>query len=189
MKVNTFFHGVAENSISKIWQCAEDCLHLQCSTYCQADEPAKTSPCGIFYVLTDSHKYKFRPSWLLNGATAWQGVEQRGAELFSFLKNQMFNIMQSVQETMFAANKASAIREKASVWLESKCEFASQLLGCKVSNLAFAGSQAGGALLAVAIVLCLDGIAEYGWAMCCLLLAAHCILPLVREFAKEGGAE
>lgn len=82
----------------------------------------------------------------------------------------------------------SRARERAGAWLSCRCLFASRLLGCAVSNLAVAGSQAGGALLAAAVVLCSDGVREYGWAMCCGLLAWRCIAPLVREFKREGGA-
>lgn len=76
---------------------------------------------------------------------------------------------------------------RAQAWLSARCEFPSRLLGCTVSRLAVIGSQLCGALLALAVVLCLDGIAEYGWAATCLLLAARCGAPIVKEFIKEGG--
>lgn len=82
----------------------------------------------------------------------------------------------------------SRARERAGAWLSCRCEFASRLLGCAVSNLAVAGSSAGGALLAVAVWLCSDDVCEYGWAACCGLLAWRCCAPLVREFKREGGA-
>lgn len=82
----------------------------------------------------------------------------------------------------------SRARERAAQWRSLRCEFASRLLGRAVSNLAVAGSQAAGALLAVAVVLCSDGVREYGWAMCCGLLAGRCLRPLARELKKEGGA-
>lgn len=89
--------------------------------------------------------------------------------------------------TIPAPGQGIQLAERAQAWLPARCEFPSRLLGCTVSNLAFAGSQLCSALLALATFLCLDGIAEYGWAACCLLLAVRYGAPLVKEFMKEGG--
>lgn len=88
---------------------------------------------------------------------------------------------------MFAANKASAIREKASAWLNSKCETFSEIMGCALTRRAVVGAAVCGLLLAVAVVLASDAIRQYGWAALGLYVAMQCAAPMVREIAKEGG--
>ena len=84
------------------------------------------------------------------------------------------------------APKAGTIKEKAAQWLFSRSEFISQLMGCTVSNLAFACSQLAALLAASGLILATDGVREYGWAAFCLLLAVRLSLPMVKEY-KEGG--
>lgn len=94
-----------------------------------------------------------------------------------------------LESSILLAPKASAIREKAVRWLSSRCELVSQLTGCTVTNLSFVLSQAAGVLAAVAVVLCTDGVAEYGWAALCGAEAVRLARPMVKELkGQEGGA-
>lgn len=82
-----------------------------------------------------------------------------------------------------------SLRTAAALWLARRNETVSQLVGCTVTNHSFVLSQAAGMLLAVAVVLCTDGVAEYGWAALCAMEAVRLALPMVKELKRqEGGA-
>lgn len=82
-----------------------------------------------------------------------------------------------------------SLRTAAALWLSRRNETISQLTGCTVTNLSFVLSQAAGVLAAVAVVLCTDGVAEYGWATLCAAQAVRLALPIVKELKRqEGGA-
>ena len=91
-----------------------------------------------------------------------------------------------LESSIQLAPKAGTIKGKAAQWLSSRSELISQLIGCTVSNLAFACSQLAALLAAAGLILAADGAREYGWAAFCLLLAVRLALPIVREY-KEGG--
>lgn len=81
------------------------------------------------------------------------------------------------------------LRTAAALWLARRNETISQLTGCTVTNLSFVLSQAAGVLAAVAVVLCTDGVAEYGWAALCGAEAVRLARPMVKELkGQEGGA-
>lgn len=93
------------------------------------------------------------------------------------------------ESSILLAPKASAVRERAARWLSSRCELASQLTGCTVTNHSLVLSQAGGALLAAAVVLSTAAAAEYGWAALCAMEGVRLMRPIVRELKRqEGGA-
>lgn len=82
-----------------------------------------------------------------------------------------------------------SLRTAAALWLARRNETISQLVGCTVTNLSFVLSQAAGVLAAVAVVLCTDGVAEYGWAALCAAQAVRLARPMVKELkGQEGGA-
>lgn len=94
-----------------------------------------------------------------------------------------------LESSILLAPKASAIRERAARWLSSRCEFISQLTGCTVTNHSLVLSQAAGALLAAAVILCSTAAAEYGWAALCAMEGVRLMRPIVREIMRqEGGA-
>ena len=82
-----------------------------------------------------------------------------------------------------------SLRTAAALWLARRNETISQLTGCTVTNLSFVLSQAAGVLAAVAVVLCTDGVAEYGWAVLCAAQAVRLARPMEKELnGQEGGA-
>ena len=85
-----------------------------------------------------------------------------------------------------APSKGQSSRTAAALWLARRNEKISQLMGCTVTNLAFASSQLAALLAAAGLILATDGVREYGWAAFCLLLAVRLSLPMVKEY-KEGG--
>ncbi|MBO5181834.1 MAG: hypothetical protein J6B92_08110 [Paraprevotella sp.] len=91
-----------------------------------------------------------------------------------------------LESSIRLAPKAGTIKEKAAQWLSSRSELISQLMGCTVTNLAFACSQLAALLAAAGLILATDGVREYGWAAFCLLLAVRLSLPIIKEY-KEGG--
>ena len=101
----------------------------------------------------------------------------------------MFNDMRNNPSMTISPQKGQSLRTAAALWLSRRNETISQLTGCTVTNLSFVLSQAAGVLAAVAVVLCTDGVAEYGWATLCAAQAVRLALPMVKELKwQEGGA-
>ena len=88
-----------------------------------------------------------------------------------------------------APQKGQSLRTAVALWLARRNEMISQLTGCTVTNHSLVLSQAAGVLAAVAVVLCTDGVPEYGWAALCAAQAARPARPRVKELkGQEGGA-
>lgn len=101
----------------------------------------------------------------------------------------MSNYMHNNPSMTIAPQKGQFLRTAAALWLARRNETISQLTGCTVTNLSFVLSQAAGVLAAVAVVLCTDGVAEYGWAALCAMEAVRLARPMVKELkGQEGGA-
>lgn len=116
-------------------------------------------------------------------------VLNRGSRNSFQFPRKMFNDMRNNPSMTISPQKGQSLRTAAALWLSRRNETISQLTGCTVTNLSFVLSQAAGVLAAVAVVLCTDGVAEYGWAALCAAQAVRLARPMVKELkGQEGGA-